>query len=412
MPSAAPAAPAAPAVPGDTAEAGCASVVSIEGAFIPQGALHHGERAACSSLLHPIAGAEGSTVSVTLTAWGGAAPADLLVTDLLGGVRSSGEGLTSGGQVQVTLDRAGEFLVVLSPSDADELASGYALSVACVSGCARPYTRYPLVLMHGMGGTDAYLDLVTYYFGVADALSGAGYAVFTPAVDPYARSSVRSLDWAAHLEALSDAGEGRRFNLIGHSQGGLDARYVASLLDEEGRVATVTTIGTPHRGTPVADVLSGVLDVSWLAEVTAELLAEGLGVLLGAGGEQELTDSLDALGTGPMASFNDAVPDRDDVYYASWAGVTCGLLESDCVRELGGEVVDPFLSAAHLLLRGLGEEGDGIVPLSSAQWGDFQGVLPADHLDEVGQLLGVTADSFDHLGFYLGEAERLGGLGY
>jgi triacylglycerol esterase/lipase EstA (alpha/beta hydrolase family) len=53
--------------------------------------------------------------------------------------------------------------------------------------------------------------------------------------------------------------------------GGLDARYAISLLGLARRVASLTTIGTPHRGTPVGDGfgpllsrlgIEGALDVS------------------------------------------------------------------------------------------------------------------------------------------------------
>ncbi len=44
--------------------------------------------------------------------------------------------------------------------------------------------------------------------------------------------------------------------------------------------------------------------------------------------------------------------------------------------------------------------------MSSAQWGTHLGTLAADHLDQVGHLLGLT-DDFDHLQFWQAEAERL-----
>jgi triacylglycerol lipase len=40
-------------------------------------------------------------------------------------------------------------------------------------------------------------------------------------------------------------------DMIGHSQGGLSSRYAAAVMPQA--VASVTTIGTPHRGSEVAD---------------------------------------------------------------------------------------------------------------------------------------------------------------
>ena len=41
------------------------------------------------------------------------------------------------------------------------------------------------------------------------------------------------------------------------------------------------------------------------------------------------------------------------------------------------------------------------MPVESAQRGVLLGTMPADHLDEVGQLFGTTSLGFDHREFYL-----------
>lgn len=48
---------------------------------------------------------------------------------------------------------------------------------------------------------------------------------------------------------------------------------------------------------------------------------------------------------------------------------------------------------------------DGLCSVASARWGLVLGVLNADHLDEIGQVLGVT--EFDYLDFYLNHARFL-----
>ena len=44
-----------------------------------------------------------------------------------------------------------------------------------------------------------------------------------------------------------------RVNLLAHSKGGLDARYLISTLGMEAQIASLTTISTPHHGSSVAD---------------------------------------------------------------------------------------------------------------------------------------------------------------
>ncbi|MBK8011822.1 MAG: triacylglycerol lipase [Deltaproteobacteria bacterium] len=67
----------------------------------------------------------------------------------------------------------------------------------------------------------------------------------------------------------------RPIHLVGHSSGGLDARLFAApnvtlpteipLEPLASRVRSVVTVGTPHRGAPVARVFSGILGKSMLA---------------------------------------------------------------------------------------------------------------------------------------------------
>jgi len=64
-------------------------------------------------------------------------------------------------------------------------------------------------------------------------------------------------DRAARLEELiSEKFPGREVNLVGHSMGGLDCRYLISQVQPRAfKPVTLTTISTPHRGSPFADYL-------------------------------------------------------------------------------------------------------------------------------------------------------------
>src|SRR5690348_17253469 len=50
-------------------------------------------------------------------------------------------------------------------------------------------------------------------------------------------------------------------HIIAHSMGGLDSRTLIARnyhgLSQPGRIASLTTLSTPHRGSPVADLLAG-----------------------------------------------------------------------------------------------------------------------------------------------------------
>jgi triacylglycerol lipase len=102
-----------------------------------------------------------------------------------------------------------------------------------------------------------------YFSGVRellrDRLAGLGLAVRIHALDTLPTASIESR--ARHLgeriaERVPD--DGSPIHLVGHSTGGLDARVVASpsalpeLAPLRSRIASLTSIASPHCGTPLA----------------------------------------------------------------------------------------------------------------------------------------------------------------
>jgi pimeloyl-ACP methyl ester carboxylesterase len=264
-----------------------------------------------------------------------------------------------------------------------------------------------------MGGSDDFFDLFEYYYDVRDVMREAGFDVYATVVDPLAPSDRRARQLASQLSVIMEATGARKINLIGHSQGGVDGRALISTLGWGDRVASLTTIATPHRGTPLVDVIEGTLPDDALTEGLVDAVGDIYGTLLGRG-NQELPAALRELGVEGMTEiFNPTHPDDSRVAYYSWTGHTCALTETACQAAWSGEVVDPFLAPAYRALQLLGEEAsDGLVPVSSGQWGEFLGELPADHLDEVGMLFDDDNQVFDHRAFFVAEGDRLFSAGF
>lgn len=382
---------------------------AVEGDYVPPGAVITTTRTRCQAALHATAGAEGMTLMVALREWTGAAPT-LTALDLLGGVVAGPASLAPGSGEAVTLPTTGEFMLRLDPADPDAEADAYTLSVTCMTNCSRAWTRYPIVLMHGMGGTDSFLSVLDYFFGIKDDLAAEGYRVETPAVDALADVETRAAQWKEALDALEAAGAGRRFNLIAHSQGGLDARYLLGGLGD-GRAVTLTTVGSPHHGSPIADLAAGVLELDGVDEAAIDAAVAVLAGLVGLDGD-DLSGQIADLTTTSMADFNATVPDNPAVAYYSWSGRSCGWLDLDCLDETGGETVDLLLAASYTIIALVEGDNDGMVPTESAIWGEHLGTLSADHLDEIGQLLDGSGGAFDHRAFYSSEAARLAVAGF
>ena len=88
-------------------------------------------------------------------------------------------------------------------------------------------TKYPIVLAHGFFGWSRMIGSFDYFNGVPQTLMKNGATVFTTKTSSVNSSEVRGeqlLKQVAVIQALTGA---KKVNLFGHSQGGLDARYVA-----------------------------------------------------------------------------------------------------------------------------------------------------------------------------------------
>src|SRR5260370_24583412 len=117
-----------------------------------------------------------------------------------------------------------------------------------------PKLRSAIVLVPGLFAFDqvrlAGLTLASYFPRIPELLRAAGNRVLIPRLSPAAGVAHR----AAQLKSFLDREMPHEpVHLVAHSMGGLDARYLISRLGMGSRVLSLTTLGTPHRGTTFAD---------------------------------------------------------------------------------------------------------------------------------------------------------------
>ena len=137
-------------------------------------------------------------------------------------------------------------------------------------------------------------------------------------------------------------------------------------------MASLTTLGTPHQGTPIADIGATL----------------GLGFALAA--FRDLT-------TERLAAFNREVKDVPSVAYASVVGAL-----GDGVRR-----VHPLLIPSYLYLRERIGPNDGLVPAPSQRWGTVLCEIGADHWAQIG-----WSRHFDAPAFFEELMRELRGLGF
>jgi triacylglycerol lipase len=230
-----------------------------------------------------------------------------------------------------------------------------------------PRLRYPVVLAHGVFGFDEIALAGTrhqYFRNIASRLDTAQFHALR--VPPVASVTAR----ADKLVALVRNLPGKRLNVIAHSMGGLDARLAITRLGLSERVASLTTIGSPHFGTPLANLR------------ISKTLAGHLAAL------RDLTpEALDR--------FNREVPDSPGVAY-------CSVVASSALRH-----TNPLLWPGHLYLSHAAGPNDGLVPRESMRWGKVLREIEADHWAQVGWSL-----RFDAVALYEEILRELVGLGF
>jgi triacylglycerol lipase len=340
-----------------------------------------------------------------------------LVFALALGVAAAGAACGSGGGA----DRASSSSGLPYNTGGADAASG--------SGGATTHGPYPIVLAHGFFGFNDFAgsDFITYFYRVQDTLAAEGTVVYTPAVDPFNTSDVRGAELLAAIQQiLADTGAAK-VNIIGHSQGGLDARVVANLRPD--LVASIVTISTPHEGTPVADVVLQLISDPNFQDVVDEIVdVVGAPLWDQLGNQSSVFLPLELFSQPGIAAFNAAHPDEPGVFYASIAGRSgdhddddpdCqpdALMSFIAQYHTDTDPVDPLLSVSELICANGFDDitNDGLVPASSARHGQFWGCVPADHLDEIGQLLGDDPggdNPFDYMQLYrdvIGEIRNRG----
>ena len=290
-------------------------------------------------------------------------------------------------------DRVGPHFVVFGNTlaAADHAASNGLISDAArrsvqeattLSGAltAGARTRYPIVLVHGLLGFSHMgiedFGAITYFRHIRPHLEEHGFRVIVVELGMTDGVAARAQQLKEWIER-STAG---KVNLIAHSMGGLDSRYMIAHLGMSDRVASLTTVATPHRGSSFADW--GIENVGSAAPL---LKALGVG-----------TDAFFDLTSKACDRLNASAPNAPGVRYFSYSGT-----------QRRGDVYGGLRVSYDIITQREGPN-DGLVSQRSARWGEYLGNVDADHLNLVGwRFLWEYKERFDAKKFYLDMARML-----
>ena len=256
-------------------------------------------------------------------------------------------------------------------------------------------TKYPIVLVHGMMVKD--FSLWPAFRGITDFLRKQGICVYVTNQDGLGSIENNALQLKEEICRILETEQCDKVNLIAHSKGGLDTRYMISHLDMGDRVASLTTLSTPHHGSGLSTKLLQMphfmaKTIAFFANVFYKILGDQKPdfFLLG----QELTGEA-------MKQFNKTTCNIPQVYYQSFS--------STAPHKKAFLRFIPYEISRYCEQ----DDTDGMVSVKSSQWGNYRGSISAD-LDHF-KMVGVYGSKKKLIGvglFYLHIIQELRSMGF
>ena len=222
-------------------------------------------------------------------------------------------------------------------------------------------TKYPVLMLHGVFFRDyKYLD---YWGRIPGELIKNGCSIYYGKQQSAGTVASCGEEVAQRIRDICEETGCDKVNIIAHSKGGLDARCAMADPEIAARVASLTTINTPHRGCEFADYLLGKIPDKPQKAVAAAynkaLLALGDYAPDFIGACRDLTHEA-------CAAFNEKVKDPEGVYIQSYGS----LLKNN----KGGKFP---LNLTYGFVELFDGGNDGLVGEASFKWGEDYHLMTA-----------------------------------
>jgi len=323
---------------------------------------------------------------------------------------------------------------------------GYAMPIA--SDYTAP--RNTIVLCHGLFGFDKIGPetmpqlQIHYWNGIHKALTKLGAKVVVAKVPR--TGSIKERAEILH-KTLSSTMEGMPINFVAHSMGGLDCRYLISHIQNRNyQVQSLTTLSTPHRGSPMMDWFRDNIGVGLLLQSEEEAMRQlGKAAKLSKAAVQEVSGALhtyleNAAGRN-MSSSTRAVPHTgyispllspfipflDTPAYANLTTTYCNNVFNPNTPD--DPTVSYFSYGASVrqiplwaplgfpweVIKAKEGDNDGLVSTQSARWGKYVETVEADHWDLNNRWrlkIGYDQKPFNAVDLYTNLATRLYKYGF
>lgn len=111
-------------------------------------------------------------------------------------------------------------------------------------------TKYPIILVHGIAAKQ--LRIFNAFGKIGNELESDGNRVYIADTDGFGSIETNSEQLRSFIDRVLEETGAEKVNIIAHSKGGLDSKYMITRLGMEDKVASLTTLCTPHRGSIIA----------------------------------------------------------------------------------------------------------------------------------------------------------------
>lgn len=216
-------------------------------------------------------------------------------------------------------------------------------------------TKYPIVLVHGIAAKQ--LPFFNAFGNIDKELKKEGYRVYVSDHDGFgsiennAEQIKKFIRWVM-TECRTD-----RVNIIAHSKGGLDSKYMITELGMEEHVASLTTICTPHQGSIIASKIYGL---PYSAKIALSCIVNDLYQVVGGDKHPDSMKVCEQLCS--VDTYEEVMHLSNHVYCQSYS---TNITEAeDCVV---------MALPMNIQTRALAPENDGLVAEESTRFGVYRG---------------------------------------
>lgn len=218
-------------------------------------------------------------------------------------------------------------------------------------------TKYPLLMVHGVFFRD--FKFPPYWGRIPAELEKNGAKIFYGKHQSAASVADSAEELKQRIEEICNETGCEKVNVIAHSKGGLDIRETLRLCPE--KIASVTTVNTPHRGCLFADFL-----LEKVPENMQEKIAKGYNAVAKKIGDKspDFLAAVRDLTAEKCEKFDKTHPIPENIF--------CRSVGSVLTHPSGGKFP---LNFTYRLAKYFDGKNDGLVSVSSCEWGGCHRLL-------------------------------------